>query len=198
MSGQSEVTAWVAKELSWLSFNERVLQEAADPDVPVIQRIRYLGIFSNNLDEFFRVRVADVRRLAAFSPPSKQEEFKVLLEEIRQKVMKLQQRFDAMYRENLKELRRRKIYLINERQLDEPQTKFVRSYFHSHIQQELVPIILDDANPIPELNDASIDSPGSLHPHSRSQGQAWQGAHCFGKYDSSVSAGGFPRDFPDG
>ena len=60
MSGQSEGTAWIAKELSWLSFNERVLQEAADPEVPVIQRIRYLGIFSNNLDEFFRVRVADV------------------------------------------------------------------------------------------------------------------------------------------
>lgn len=156
MSGQSEGTAWIAKELSWLSFNERVLQEAADPEVPVIQRIRYLGIFSNNLDEFFRVRVADVRRLAAFSPPSKQEEYKALLEEIRQSVLKLQHRFDAMYRENLKELQRRKIYLINERQLDETQTAFVRSYFHSHIQQELVPIVLDDANPIPELNDASI------------------------------------------
>ncbi|CAA0081414.1 Polyphosphate kinase [Zhongshania aliphaticivorans] len=156
MIGQSEGATWIAKELSWLSFNERVLQEAADPDVPVIQRIRYLGIFSNNLDEFFRVRVADVRRLAAFSSPSKQEEYKVLLEEIRQSVMKLQHRFDAMYRENLKELRRRKIYLVNEQQLDTTQTDFVRRYFHSHIQQELVPIILDDANPIPELNDASI------------------------------------------
>ena len=61
---------WIAKELSWLSFNERVLQEAADTSVPIIQRVRYLGIFSNNLDEFFRVRVADVRRLATFSPPS--------------------------------------------------------------------------------------------------------------------------------
>ena len=148
--------AWMAKELSWLSFNERVLQEAADPEVPVIQRIRYLGIFSNNLDEFFRVRVADVRRLAAFSTPSKQEEYKALLEEIRQTVLKLQRRFDATYRENLKELARRKIYVINEKQLDEAQTAYVKDVFHSRIQQELVPIILDDSNPMPELNDASI------------------------------------------
>ena len=147
---------WIAKELSWLSFNERVLQEAEDPNVPIIQRIRYLGIFSNNLDEFFRVRVADVRRLAAFSAPSKQEEYKLLLEQIRAKVLKLQQRFDAVYRANLKELGRRKIYVINEKQLDESQLDYARRYFHSHIQQELVPIILDDSNPIPELNDASI------------------------------------------
>lgn len=147
---------WIAKELSWLSFNERVLQEAEDPNVPIIQRIRYLGIFSNNLDEFFRVRVADVRRLAAFSAPSKQDDYKALLEEIRAKVLKLQQRFDAVYRANLKELARRKIYVINEKQLDEAQLEYARRYFHSHIQQELVPIVLDDANPIPELNDASI------------------------------------------
>jgi polyphosphate kinase len=156
MGGQGVDLAWISKELSWLSFNERVLQEAADPDVPIIQRIRYLGIFSNNLDEFFRVRVADVRRLAVFSPASKQDEYKVLMEEIRQKVLKLQRRFDVVYRENLKELRRRKIYLINEDQLDEAQASFVRQYFHRHIQQELVPILLDDANPTPELNESSI------------------------------------------
>jgi len=148
--------AWIAKELSWLSFNDRVLQEAADPSVPIIQRIRYLGIFSNNLDEFFRVRVADVRRLAAFSTPSKQEEYKQLLEEIRQKVLKLQHRFESTYNANLKELRRRKIYVINEKQLDDSQVEYVRNYFHAHIQQELVPIVLDEANPMPELNDASI------------------------------------------
>ncbi len=148
--------AWIAKELSWLSFNDRVLQEAADPSVPIIQRIRYLGIFSNNLDEFFRVRVADVRRLAAFSTPSKQEEYKQLLEEIRQKVLKLQHRFESTYNANLKELRRRKIYVINEKQLDDSQIEYVRNYFHAHIQQELVPIVLDEANPMPELNDASI------------------------------------------
>ncbi|MBD2859283.1 polyphosphate kinase 1 [Spongiibacter sp. KMU-158] len=155
----TEITAeqaWVAKELSWLSFNDRVLQEAADPSVPIIQRIRYLGIFSNNMDEFFRVRVADVRRLAVFSTPSKQEEYRNLLEQIRQTVFKLQRRFEATYEKNLKELRRRKIYVVNERQLDEGQIAFARDYFYKKIEQELVPIMLDDAYPIPELSDASI------------------------------------------
>lgn len=156
MKGQETDNTWVAKELSWLSFNERVLQEAADPAVPIIQRIRYLGIFSNNLDEFFRVRVADVRRLAVFSPQFKQAEYKSLLEEIRRELLKLQHRFDAVYGNNLKDLRRRKIYLINEKQLDEAQLSYVSSYFHSHIQPELIPIILDDVNPIPELNESSI------------------------------------------
>ncbi len=147
---------WIPKELSWLSFNERVLQEAADTTVPVIQRVRYMGIFSNNMDEFYRVRVADVRRLAAFSTPSKQDEFKELLEEIQRRVLVLQGRFDKIYLNTLRELRRRGIYLISEKQLDEHQHKFAREFFFKHIQPELEPIILDDAHPMPELNEVSI------------------------------------------
>ena len=147
---------WIPKELSWLSFNERVLQEAADTSVPVIQRVRYMGIFSNNMDEFYRVRVADVRRLAAFSTPSRQDEFKSLLEEIQRRVLALQSRFDRIYLDTLKELRRRGIYLVSEKQLDDHQIKFVRDYFFKHIQPELEPIILDDSHPMPELNDSSI------------------------------------------
>lgn len=147
---------WIPKELSWLSFNERVLQEAADTTVPVIQRVRYMGIFSNNMDEFYRVRVADVRRLAAFSTPSKQEEFRALLEEIQRRVLGLQSRFDRIYLATLRELRRRGIYLVSEKQLDDHQQKFARDYFFKHIQPELEPIILDDSHPMPELNDSSI------------------------------------------
>ncbi|MBN48299.1 MAG: polyphosphate kinase 1 [Spongiibacteraceae bacterium] len=147
---------WIPKELSWLSFNERVLQEAADTSVPVIQRVRYMGIFSNNMDEFYRVRVADVRRLAAFSTPSRQDEYKALLEEIQRRVLGLQSRFDRIYLDTLRELRRRGIYLVSEKQLDEHQQKFARDYFFKHIQPELEPIVLDDAHPMPELNDSSI------------------------------------------
>jgi polyphosphate kinase len=146
----------IPKELSWLSFNERVLQEAADPSVPAIQRVRYLGIFSNNMDEFFRVRVADVRRLATFSTPAEQEHYKKLLEQIQQSVIAQQHRFDIVYLDVLAELRKHHIYLINEQQLDQHQAEFATQYFHRVIQPELEPVLLDDANPLPELTDASI------------------------------------------
>jgi polyphosphate kinase len=146
----------IAKELSWLSFNERVLQEAADPTVPPTQRVRYLGIFSNNMDEFFRVRVADVRRLATFSSPADQEHYKKLLEQIQQSVIAQQRRFDVVYLDVLAELRRHRIYLINEKQLEPHQAEFATQYFHRVIQPELEPVLLDDANPLPELTDASI------------------------------------------
>jgi len=146
----------IPKELSWLSFNERVLQEAADPSVPAIQRVRYLGIFSNNMDEFFRVRVADVRRLATFSSPAEQEHYKKLLEKIQQSVITQQHRFDIVYLDVLAELRKHRIYLINEKQLDQHQAEFATQYFHRVVQPELEPVLLDDANPLPELTDASI------------------------------------------
>lgn len=146
----------IPKELSWLSFNERVLQEAGDPKVPAIQRVRYLGIFSNNMDEFFRVRVADVRRLATFSTGAEQERYKKLLGQIQQKVIEQQRRFDRTYLDVLAQLRRSRIYLINERQLDEHQADFVTQYFHRVIQQELEPVLLSDEHALPELTDASI------------------------------------------
>ncbi|MDB6063048.1 MAG: polyphosphate kinase 1 [Verrucomicrobiaceae bacterium] len=146
----------IPKELSWLSFNERVLQEAADNNVPVIQRLRYLGIFSNNMDEFFRVRVADVRRMAGISIGTEQDRYKKLLGQIQQKVIEQQQRFDDTYQDILARLSKNRIYLINEKQLDQHQAEFVTKYFYSTIQQELEPVLLDDAFPLPELTDASI------------------------------------------
>ena len=147
---------FIPKELSWLSFNARVLQEAADPRVPVIQRLRYLGIFSNNMDEFFRVRVADVRRLATFASGAEQDRYKKLLEQIQQKVIEEQHRFETTYQDVLAGLRKNRIFLINEKQLDQHQAEFVSQYFHNTIQPELEPVLLDDSHPLPELTDASI------------------------------------------
>jgi polyphosphate kinase len=147
---------YVAKELSWLSFNERVLQEASSRDVPVIQQVRYLGIFSNNMDEFFRVRVADVRRLAAFSTGEDKEAARALLKQIQSRVRELQQKFDEVYRGCLIALRRRNIYLINEQQLRADQSAFVERYFRDNVLPELSPLFLKGATQLPELNDASI------------------------------------------
>ncbi len=109
------------RELSWLSFNARVLQEAQDPEVPIIQRVRYLGIFSSNLDEFFRVRVAEVRRLISVSTGGQRQNAKALLAAIQKRVVELQDEFEETYSKVLRELGKRGIYLVNEKQLDEGQ-----------------------------------------------------------------------------
>lgn len=147
----------IAKELSWLSFNERVLQEASDPNVPVIQRLRYLGIFSNNLDEFFRVRVADVSRLAAFSTKAgDKDHYNQLLADIQARALQLQNKFDQIYLEVLAALRKRKIYLINEQQLDKQQAAYVDDFFQAQVLPELDPILLHSPQSFPSLVDGLL------------------------------------------
>ena len=144
------------RELSWLNFNARVLQEAQDPDVPLIQRVRYLGIFSNNLDEFFRVRVAEVRRWISLSSGQQRQQAKKLLAAIQFQVIALQEEFDAAYSKILRELYTKGIFLINERQLEPHQLTFVESFFHDKVLPELEPILLRDDQPIPLLADESL------------------------------------------
>ena len=144
------------RELSWLSFNARVLQEAADKSGPLIARLRYLGIFSNNLDEFFRVRVAEVRRLISMSSGGDRQQSKDLLAAIQQHVVELQKEFDRIYKELLHELQERRIFLVNETQLDPGQAAFVQEYFTSTVLPELEPILLSESQPIPALNDESL------------------------------------------
>lgn len=144
------------KELSWLSFNARVLQEAQDKEVPLIQRVRYLGIFSNNLDEFFRVRVAEVRRLISLSSGNQRQRTEKLLAGIQYRVLTLQHEFEAIYVKLLRELTRRGVYLINETQLQEAQLRFVEAFFHDKVLPELEPILLRDDQAIPHLTDESL------------------------------------------
>ena len=144
------------RELSWLSFNARVLQEAQDKEVPLIQRVRYLGIFSNNLDEFFRVRVAEVRRLISLSSGKRHQRAEKLLAAIQYRVLLLQQDFEVIYAKLLRELARKGVYLIYETQLQDDQLAFVEAFFHSKVLPELEPILLRDDQPIPNLADESL------------------------------------------
>ncbi len=131
------------KELSWLSFNERVLQEAADKTVPIIERVRFLGIFSNNLDEFFRVRVANLkRRILIQKPGLRQDQSRQLLLRVQQKVLQLQQDFDNIYMEIIIGLARHNIFLINEDQVSETQGRWLRRYFRDHILPHIAPIVI--------------------------------------------------------
>ena len=129
---------------------------ASDPSVPTIARVRYLGIFSNNMDEFFRVRVADVRRLATFSKGAEHEHYQQLLEKTQQRVIIQQRRFDEIYFDVLVDLRQHQIYLINEYQLDSDDGAYARHYFERRVEPELEAVLVDDAYPLPVLSDASM------------------------------------------
>ncbi|MGF1738265.1 polyphosphate kinase 1 [Photobacterium satsumensis] len=133
------------KELSWLSFNERVLQEAADKSVPLIERVRFLGIYSSNTDEFYKVRFADVkRRILINEEQGSNDQAKDLLSKIQSRVLKLNQDFDTLYNEILLEMARRHIFLVNEQQLDDRQQSWLRKHFRSQILPHVTPILLTD------------------------------------------------------
>lgn len=146
---------YIDKELSWLSFNERVLQEAADKTVPLIERVRFLGIFSNNLDEFYKVRFADVkRRILIDSERGGNNSFKHLLTKMQSKALKLNEDFEALYNELIKDMARRRIFLVNETQLDEYQQKWVRKYFNNRVLPHITPwLISQGADILQNLKD---------------------------------------------
>ncbi len=150
--------AFINRELSWLAFNKRVLQEAEDRAVPLIERIKFLGIYSNNQDEFFRVRVAALKRLVKH--PKKAtglagESPQQVLDKIQLEVIAQQQTFERTYQLILKELNKNNIAILNEKQLSHKQGLFVKDYFREKVMPSLFPIILDGAVPFPYLKDWS-------------------------------------------
>src|SRR3954464_10221983 len=150
----------INREISWLYFNERVLQETADATVPLIERIKFLAIFSSNLDEFYRVRVATLSRLTNLNIKAKEilgYNPKKLLSQIKNVVVKQERKFNNLY-ENIivKELAEEKIFLLNDKQLNVTRGTFVKNFFRDRLLSTLVPIMLDDNLPLPELRDRAI------------------------------------------
>ncbi|PTN08332.1 polyphosphate kinase 1 [Mangrovibacterium marinum] len=151
--------SYINREISWLSFNARVLQEAEDPTVPLFERLRFLGIFSNNLDEFFRVRVASVRRmvdlgddgsiLGNFTPEE-------LHEEIHRVVISHQKKSQEIYRKIMAEMADENIFIIDETKLTSEQGIFVKRYFNEKVLPNLVPIMLAEDHKFPYLRDRSV------------------------------------------
>ena len=137
----------VDRELSWLSFNYRVLQEAQDPTVPLLERIKFLAIFSSNLDEYYKVRVATLKRLIKLKEKTRkklQEDPSERIDQILEEVNRQQAEFGETFRSTiLNELRRQHIHLLNETQLTDGQQAFAADYFNEHVQSLLVPIRLD-------------------------------------------------------
>jgi polyphosphate kinase len=147
------------KEISWLSFNERLIQEAENPAVPLLERLRFLGIFSNNLDEFFRVRVATLKRLEKLGKKAVNiigEDPQEVLKQIHLYVLKLQSRFDKIYSILLSELERNNIFIVDETELTPHQGMIIRNYFRKEVRGVLTPIMLDQLVQFPELDDHAI------------------------------------------
>ncbi len=147
------------KEISWLSFNERVLQEADDPNVPLIERIKYLGICSSNLDEFYRVRVATLNHLKELGKKAKKfigEDPDQVLQKITKIALRQHDHFDDILKQLRKELVNENIFIIDETQLSEDQGEFVKNYFNVEIRPKLIPIMIDQIDKFPELKDRFI------------------------------------------
>jgi polyphosphate kinase len=140
MTSQKQKT--IVRDISWLSFNARVLQEAADPTVPLRERIKFLGIFSNNMDEFFRVRVATLKRMLQVGSkvnmhmetnPGK------ILEEIQLIVLNQQSEFNRIWEGIFQELKKEKIFIVTEKQLNREQKEFVRQYYDDEVSNNIIP-----------------------------------------------------------
>ncbi|HOZ50536.1 MAG TPA: polyphosphate kinase 1 [Chitinophagaceae bacterium] len=147
------------RDISWLSFNARVLQEANDTTVPLSERLRFLGIFSNNLDEFFRVRVATLNRMVKFGKQTKrflEEKPSEILKQIQSIVLDHQKDFERIYNAIQVELKKEKIVIVNEKKLSKLQKEFVENYFNEKVRTNIAPLMIESIPELPLLHDKSI------------------------------------------
>ncbi len=150
---------FVNRELSWLDFNRRVLQEAQDVNVPLIERIRFIGIFSNNLDEFYKVRYATVKRIAQMGtelPPIEIQKAEQLLKEITEKTRALQDESFTTIKQLTEELKSEQIFVLDEHMLDEEHASFVHNYFNEKVSPSLLTVIISEETRIPNTKGSNV------------------------------------------
>ena len=149
----------IVRDLSWLAFNARVLQEANDTSNHIHDRLRFLGIFSNNLDEFFRVRVAALNRMVLLGKEAKmhmEANPDKILKKIQQTVITQQQEFDRIFHNIIIELGKKGVLIKNEKQLSKTQKEFVRNYFEERVRTQVIPLMIETIPHTPLLRDKSI------------------------------------------
>lgn len=151
---------YLVRDISWLSFNERVLQEAANPNNPLFERIKFMAIYSNNLDEFFRVRVANIRSLVRLGKKTMARldfDPKMVMREVRRLVNKQQERYSDLFRRELiPELEKHHIHILRHTELNEEQHEFVDQYFNNNMLPFVQPVLLLKKKVRPFLNNAAL------------------------------------------
>src|SRR4030095_3731401 len=150
----------IPRDISWLSFNARVLQEASDPSVPLRERIRFLGIHSNNMDEFFRVRVATLKRMIQLGGKKAnmhlEENPENILQEIQTIVLDQQNEFNRIWQGIIKEMEAQNVFLVDEKKLNRQQQQFVKTFFEEEVRSNIIPLMIESLPQLPYLREKSI------------------------------------------
>lgn len=163
------------RDISWLSFNYRVLQEAKDPSVPLFERLKFLAIYSSNLDEFFRVRMANHRNLIRIGKKTKKQlsiSPKLMVRKIQRIVNQQQEEFAQIFANQIiPELRKHKINIKRRLDLNEEEREYVEAYFHDHMLPFVQPVLLVEDRIRPFLNNAQLYLSILLHPKDKPEGK---------------------------
>ncbi len=149
----------IVRDISWLSFNARVLQEAKDTSNHLYDRLKFLGIFSNNLDEFFRVRVAALNKMLLLGKSAKmhlEANPEKILKNIQLTVIAQQADFDHTFSDIITELGKKNIFIKNEKELLPSQIQFVAKFFEEKVRTEIIPLMIETIPQFPLLKDKSI------------------------------------------
>ncbi len=149
----------IPREISWLRFNARILQEANDPTHSLKQRIRFLGIYSNNRDEFFRVQVALLKKMIKLQDKTARLDLKnpqKILNQIHRLVLGQQEDFNRIWENILKDLNKEKVFLIDDKNLNAKEKIFINNLFDHEISSSVVPLFIDDMPQLPAFKDSNI------------------------------------------
>ncbi len=148
----------INRDVSWMYFNRRILDEAANKNNPILERLKFIAIYSSNLDEFFRVRVATLNRMIEIEEATKEikSDSKSILKTVLKLNLQYAKELDEIFNSLISELESKKIYFVNEKQLNKEQIEFIESFYKEELMNSLFPILVSRMDEIPKLDDKSV------------------------------------------